>query len=315
MTAKSPRPDRKADRSMTRFILATGTLLAAMAGTAQADIVVSSKIDTEGGLLGNIIALSLENAGLPVERRLQLGGTQVVREAILAGQIDIYPEYTGNAAFFFNEADSDVWKDAAAAHARAAALDAENGITWLDSAPANNTWAIAVTGPVATENDLTTMTDFGAWVAAGGDVKLAASTEFVSSPAVLPAMETAYGFVLAQSQTVILSGGDTAATIQAAARGTSGVNAAMVYGTDGGVGATGLVVMQDDKGVQPVYEPAPIIRADVLEQYPSVPDILNPIFANLDMQTLQALNGRIQVGGEPAEAVARDYLTTAGVLD
>ncbi|WP_150296853.1 glycine betaine ABC transporter substrate-binding protein OsmF [Salipiger aestuarii] len=300
---------------MTRFILATGTLLAAMAGTAQADIVVSSKIDTEGGLLGNIIALSLENAGLPVERRLQLGGTQVVREAILAGQIDIYPEYTGNAAFFFNEADSDVWKDAAAAHARAAALDAENGITWLDSAPANNTWAIAVTGPVATENDLTTMTDFGAWVAAGGDVKLAASTEFVSSPAVLPAMETAYGFVLAQSQTVILSGGDTAATIQAAARGTSGVNAAMVYGTDGGVGATGLVVMQDDKGVQPVYEPAPIIRADVLEQYPSVPDILNPIFANLDMQTLQALNGRIQVGGEPAEAVARDYLTTAGVLD
>ncbi|EIE50818.1 glycine betaine ABC transporter substrate-binding protein OsmF [Salipiger aestuarii] len=300
---------------MTRFILATGTLLAAMAGTAQADIVVSSKIDTEGGLLGNIIALSLENAGLPVERRLQLGGTQVVREAILAGQIDIYPEYTGNAAFFFNEADSDVWKDAAAAHARAAELDAENGITWLDSAPANNTWAIAVTGPVATENDLTTMTDFGTWVAAGGDVKLAASTEFVSSPAVLPAMETAYGFVLAQNQTVILSGGDTAATIQAAARGTSGVNAAMVYGTDGGVGATGLVVMQDDKGVQPVYEPAPIIRADVLEQYPSVPDILNPIFANLDMQTLQALNGRIQVGGEPAEAVARDYLTTAGVLD
>ena len=300
---------------MTRSIIATGALLAAMASAAQADITVSSKIDTEGGLLGNIIALSLENAGLPVERRLQLGGTQVVREAILAGQIDIYPEYTGNAAFFFNEADSDVWKDADAAHARAGELDAENGITWLASAPANNTWAIAVTGPVASDNDLATMSDFGAWVAGGGEVKLAASTEFVSSPAVLPAMESTYGFDLTQDQTVILSGGDTAATIQAAARGTSGVNAAMVYGTDGGVGATGLVVMEDDKGVQPVYEPAPIIRASVLEEYPSVPDILNPIFESLDMQTLQMLNGRIQVGGEPAEAVARDYLTQSGVLD
>ncbi len=240
----------------------------------------------------------------------------MVREALLADQIDIYPEYTGNAAFFFNEADSEVWKNPEAAHDRAAELDAEqNGITWLDSAPANNTWAIAVTGPVAEQNDLSTMSEFGAWVAGGGEVKLAASTEFVSSPAVLPAMQETYGFTLSPDQTVILSGGDTAATIQAAARGTSGVNAAMVYGTDGGVGATGLVVMEDDKGVQPVYEPTPIVRAEVLEEYPSIPEVLNPIFAGLDMATLQKLNGRIQVGGEPAEAVARDYLTQTGVLD
>ena len=282
----------------------------AMASAAPADIVVSSKIDTEGGLLGNIIALALESAGLPVERRLQLGGTQVVREALLADQIDIYPEYTGNAAFFFNEADQDIWNDAEAGHARAAELDAkENAVVWLTPSPANNTWAIAVTGPVAEENKLVTMSDFGAWVAGGGEVKLAASTEFVSSPAVLPAMQDAYGFELTPDQTVVLSGGDTAATIQAAARGTSDVNAAMVYGTDGGVGATGLVVMADDKGVQPVYAPTPIIRADVLAEYPAIADVLAPIFAGLDLVTLQELNGRIQVGGEPAEAVARDYLS------
>lgn len=299
-----------------RHLLAAVSASAVLATTAQADITVSSKIDTEGGLLGNIIALALENAGLPVERRLQLGGTQVVREALLSDQIDIYPEYTGNAAFFFNEADSDVWKNAEAAHDRAAELDAaQNDVTWLDSAPANNTWAIAVTGPLAEDNDLSTMSDFGAWVAGGGEVKLAASTEFVSSPAVLPAMQTTYGFTLSPDQTVILSGGDTAATIQAAARGTSGVNAAMVYGTDGGVGATGLVVMEDDKGVQPVYEPTPIVRAEVLTEYPAIADVLNPIFGGLDMKTLQDLNGRIQVGGEPAEAVARDYLTTTGVLN
>ena len=303
-------------KNSLRITVSAATLTVALASAAAADITVSSKIDTEGGLLGNVIALALEDAGLPVERRLQLGGTQVVREALLSGQIDIYPEYTGNAAFFFNEADSDVWKDAEAAHARAAELDAaQNDVTWLTSAPANNTWAIAVTGPVAQDNNLTTMSDFGAWVAQGGKVKLAASTEFVSSPAVLPAMQDTYGFELNADQTVILSGGDTAATIQAAARGTSGVNAAMVYGTDGGVGATGLVVMEDDKGVQPVYEPAPIVRAEVLAEYPQIAEVLNPIFSGLDMATLQKLNGRIQVGGEPAEAVARDYLTQAGVLD
>ncbi len=299
-----------------KFAVAVAGLTGALSTAAQADIVVSSKIDTEGGLLGNVIALALEDAGLPVERRLQLGATQVVREALLAGQIDLYPEYTGNAAYFFNEADSDVWKDPEAAFARAGELDAmENSLIWLHSAPANNTWAIAVTGPVAAENNLVTMSDFGAWVAGGGDVKLAASTEFVSSPAVLPAMQEAYGFVLSPDQTVVLSGGDTAATIQAAARGTSGVNAAMAYGTDGGVGASGLVVMEDDKGVQPVYEPAPVVRDVVLEEYPAIADVLNPIFDGLDMATLQKLNGRIQVGGEPAEAVARDYLTEIGVLD
>ena len=298
-----------------KFFAALG-FAAGIASAAQADITVSSKIDTEGGLLGNVIALALEDAGLPVNRRLQLGGTQVVREALLADQIDIYPEYTGNAAFFFNEADSDLWKDADAAYARAKELDADaNDIVWLQRAPANNTWAIAVTGPVAETNGLATMSDFGSWVSGGGDVKLAASTEFVSSPAVLPAMQEVYGFTLTEDQMVILSGGDTAATIQAAARGTSGVNAAMVYGTDGGVGATGLVVMEDDKGVQPVYEAAPVVRAEVLAEYPSIPDVLDPIFAQLDLTSLQDLNGRIQVGGEPAEAVARDYLTRIGVLE
>ena len=73
--------------------------------------------------------------------------------------------------------------------------------------------------------------------------------------------------------------------------------------------------MEDDKGVQPVYEPAPVVRDTVLEEYPAISEVLNPIFSDLDMATLQELNGRIQVGGEPAEAVAREYLTTIGVLD
>lgn len=292
-------------------------LLIGLGGAAGAqDITVSSKIDTEGGLLGNMILLALQYAGLPVQDRLQLGGTPIMRDAITSGQIDIYPEYTANGAFFFNEADSDVWKDAEAGYKRVAELDLEqNDIVWLQPSPANNTWAIALRQDVATENDLQTMTQMGEWIAGGGDVKLAASTEFVTSAAALPAFQETYGFTMSPDQLVQLSGGDTAATIAAAAQQTSGVNAAMVYGTDGGIAPAGLVVMEDDKGVQPVYQPAPIIRAEVLEAHPEIPDILAPIFSSLDLETLQELNGRIQIGGEPAATVARDHLTHAGFLD
>ena len=166
-------------------------LLIGLGGAAGAqDITVSSKIDTEGGLLGNMILLALQDAGLPVQDRLQLGGTPIMRDAITSGQIDIYPEYTANGAFFFNEADSDVWKDAEAGYKRVAELDLEqNGIVWLQPSPANNTWAIALRQDVATENALQTMTQMGEWIAGGGDVKLAASTEFVTSAAALPAFQ------------------------------------------------------------------------------------------------------------------------------
>lgn len=300
---------------IARTLAGAALSLALTAAVASAQVVVSSKIDTEGGVLGNIILQVLNANGIPTEDRLQLGGTPILREAIGAGEIDIYPEYTGNAAFFFNEADREIWKEAGAAYERAAELDREaNDIVWLEAAPANNTWAIAVRTDLAEEHGLATMSDFGAFVSGGGDVKLAASSEFVNSPAALPAFQEAYGFQLSPDQLVTLSGGDTAATIAAAARQTSGVNAAMVYGTDGGIAPSGLTVMADDMNVQPVYQPAPLVRAPVLEEYPQLPELLDPVFGQLDLETLQELNGRVQVGGEPASAVAEDFLTRKGLL-
>ena len=233
---------------MSRRRLALAAILTmGAAGASAQEITVSSKIDTEGGLLGNMILMALQDAGLPVRDRLQLGGTPIMRDAITTGQIDIYPEYTANGAFFFNEADSAVWQDAEAGLARVSELDLEqNDIVWLTPSPANNTWAIALRQDVAQENALTTMSEMGAWIAGGGTIRLAASTEFVTSPAALPAFQQTYGFALSPDQLIQLSGGDTAATIAAAAQQTSGVNAAMVYGTDGGIAPAGLVVMEDD---------------------------------------------------------------------
>ena len=272
-------------------------------------VVVSSKIDTEGGVLGNIIMQALKAANIPVESKIQLGATPIVRQAITQGQIDIYPEYTGNAAFFFNKADLPVWNNPDAGYQKAKELDYEaNKIVWLTPANANNTWAIAVRQELAEANKLTTLSDLAAYISKGGTFKLAASSEFVTSPSALPAFEKAYDFKLKSDQLITLSGGDTAATIAAAAQQTSGANAAMVYGTDGGIAPSNLKVMSDDKGVQPVYLPTPIIREQRLKEYPQIADILKPIFQSLDLETLQGLNGRVQVGGEPADAVAADFL-------
>jgi osmoprotectant transport system substrate-binding protein len=278
-------------------------------------VLVSSKIDTEGGVLGNIILQALKAANIPVESKIQLGATPIVRQAIMQGQIDIYPEYSGNAAFFFNKTDLPVWNNAEAGYEKAKELDyGANKIVWLTPANANNTWAIAVRQELADANKLSTLSDLAAYISKGGAFKLAASSEFVTSPSALPAFEKAYGFKLKSEQLITLAGGDTAATIAAAAQETSGANAAMVYGTDGGIAPSNLKVMSDDKGVQPVYLPTPIIREARLKEYPQIADILKPIFKSLDLETLQGLNGRVQVGGEPADAVAADFLKSHGFV-
>jgi len=301
-------------RLITRIVGAAAGL-ALMATAASAQVVVSSKIDTEGALLGNVILQVLQANGVEVTDKISLGATPIVRGAITAGEIDIYPEYTGNAGFFYNVADDAAWKDAAAAYEKAKQLDYDNAkIVWLKPAPANNTWAVAIKQDVASANNIVTFSDFGKYVADGGDVKLAASAEFVNSESALPAFQTAYGFTLSPDQLIVLSGGDTAATIAAAAQGTDGANAAMVYGTDGAIAAAGLVVLTDDKGVQPVYEPAPIVREAVLQEHPEIETLLAPVFEKLDLVTLQTLNGKIQVDGEAASDVAKAWLTENGFL-
>lgn len=301
-------------RSLT-LLAATFVLVALSAWAEARPIVASSKADTEGGLLGGMIVLALEAAGVETRDRTELGGTPIVRAAILAGEIDIYPEYTGNAAFFFNREGDLVWKDAEAAYETARRLDLErNAIVWLKPAPADNGWGVAVRTDVARANGLATLSDFGRWVSGGGAVTLAASTEFIHSASALPSFEKAYGFRMRSDQLISLAGGDTAATLGAAAKGISGTNAAMVYGTDGGLPFSGLVMLQDDRQAQPVYQPAPIVRRAALEAEPRIATILDPIFATLDLETMRRLNGRIQVGGEPARAVAASYLREKGFL-
>lgn len=276
---------------------------------------VASKIDTEGMLLGNMIVDVLKANNIPVKNDVALGATSIVRQALVNGEIDIYPEYTGNGAFFTDTASSPVWKNHEQGYATIAKYDREkNHLIWLTPAPANNTWAIAVTKKLAEKAHLKTMSDFAQYVRDGGKVKLAASAEFIESPVALPSFEKVYDFKLNQNQELVLSGGNTSATISAAASGINGTNAAMVYGTDGAISAANLLVLDDPKGAQGVYSPAPVIREAVLKEYPQIKTLLKPVFTSLTREKLQSLNEKIQVNGESAKDVAKQYLISNGFI-
>jgi osmoprotectant transport system substrate-binding protein len=294
-----------------RALIAGGLagLVLPTAALADRPVVVASKVDGEGALLGNLLVLVLARLGVPVTARLQLGPTRIVRTALTAGEIDAYPEYTGNAAFFSGTDADPHWRRADTAYAGAKAFDAGRGLTWLKPAPANNTWQIAVKGELARAERLATMADFAGAVRRNL-IELCASAEFVESPAALPSFEQAYDFVMPRERIVMLPGGDTAVTLRAAAQGISGVNAGMVYGTDGAIAALDVAVMSDPAGAQMVYEPAPVFRTAILERYPGIAPALDRLFAGLDLATLRRLNAQVAVEGDTPEAVARRYLGT-----
>lgn len=286
----------------------------ATAAASGAPVVVSSKLSDESAMIGQMIRLTLEAHGIQTVDRMRLGATPVVRQALLSGAIDLYVEYTANAGLFFHIPSNPAWKDLRKGYALGSRLDyAANHIVWLTPAPASNAWALAVRQDTARAYRLRTMSDFARWVSSGAQVVLACSAEFANA-GTLRSLERTYGFKLRSDQLIVLAGGETSATIRAAAAGTNGTNTAMVYGTDGGIVAANLRVLEDDKHDQPVYAPVPTIRAAVLEAHPQIASLVKPLMESLDRETLRRLNARVEVDGESAEAVAAEYLKAKGFV-
>lgn len=308
---------RTLSRSLAHILgaLCVAAFLAASAPCrAQAPVVVSSKLSSESAMLGHMIRLLLDAHGVRTVDRMTLGATPVVRKALLAGEIDLYVEYTGNAGLFFNMPANPAWKELRRGYELGARLDlSRNHIVWLTPASASNAWALAVRSDVAVANKLQNMSDFGRWVAAGGKVMLACSAEFANA-GTLRSLEKTYGFTLRSGQMIVLAGGETSATIRAAAAHTNGTNTAMVYGTDGGIAAANLQLLVDDKHAQPIYAPVPTIREATLQEHPQIAWIVKPLMESFDTRTLQQLNERVQIDGESAQAVAADYLRRRGFL-
>jgi osmoprotectant transport system substrate-binding protein len=297
----------------------TGTQTATTsAGTPnKGPIRVGSKLDGEGVLLGQMILQVLQANGFKVDDKTRTGATQVVRQALVGNQIDVYPEYTANGPLVFHKnvkVEPSILQSAGLTYQTAKSEDASVGVTWLKQAPANNTWAVALPKKFAEANKITSMPELAAYIQKGGTFKIAGSQEFFTSDVAFPAFEKAYGFKVEPSQQVQVGTGDTSLPEKTAAQGTNGVNATMAYGTDGTISALDLVVLADPKAAQPIYQPAPTFRSQAIERYPEIANLLDPVFAKLDLQTLQTLNKQVAVDGKDAKTVAADWLKSNGFV-
>ena len=297
--------------------LVESALLVANQKTEASDkkVVVASKVDTEGAVLGQMMLKLLDYHGVPVEDKTSFSATSVIRKAMIQGQIHLYPEYTGNGAFFFQMESSPVWKDFQKGYEKVKELDyKKNKLLWLKPAKADNTWAIAVRKDLSQKEKIFSLSDLSAYLKKGGYFKLAASEEFIESPAALPAFQKAYGFTLNSKQILAFSGGNTATTEKAAALNQNGVNACMAYGTDGGLASFDLVVLSDPMQVQPVYAPSAVLTEEMSKRYPKIKPNVEKLFESLTGDLLRKLNEKVALQGVPAPVVAEEYLKKNGFI-
>lgn len=279
-------------------------------------IIIGSFIDTEGGILGNMLLLALEDEGYTMTDKVQFGTPDVHRKALLEEELHIGIDYTGNGQFYSEGIDEGVWRDREEGYEAIKEYDKEeNSLVWLEPAEANNTEMLAVKEAFADENDLETLEDFARYVNEGGEVKFITSQLFAEKEMGLLGMEEGYGFDLSSDQLITLPHGNTAEMITALENETDGVNMALVYGTDGSLADLNLKVLQDPLSIPPVYEPSAIVRAEILEAYPEIESIIDEVFSTLDLETLQVMNKKVIVDGLSAKDVAQEHLEEVGILE
>lgn len=274
-------------------------------------VTIATMLDSEGSVLGQIILQVLNANGIETIDRINFGTPDILRAALENNEVDLVVDYTGSGQYYHPEdaTDTSIWNDPVKGYEFTAELDFEkNNIVWLTPSPANNTESIAVRREFSETNNITDMAQLAAYINAGNEFKLIAASSFVENPMGLLGYEEAYGFKLTNDQIIALSSGNTAEMLKALAEKTNGVNASLVYGTDGALDKLDLVVLDDPKHIPPVYLPAPVIRKEVLDMYPEIETLLKPIFESLTLEVLQNLNAQVAYDGKDAAEVARTYL-------
>ncbi len=280
---------------------------------AKTPVRVASKDFTEQVILGKIIVNLLKDRGVPVEDRTNLGGTNVNREALEQGQVDVYMEYTGTAWLSFFK-KTEVIRDAAALYEKTKLVDAKNGLVWLTPAKFNNTYAITMKAETADQLGIKTLSDWAAWIKGNPQkMTVAVGAEFYSRVDGFKGMMEHYGLVFGDD---IQDSNVKKMEIPLAKKAVRDGMAmcGMAFATDGEIKDYNLSVLDDDKSFFPIYNPAPVVRASVLEQYPELKFILSEIGASLDTNTMTRLNYRVNVNGEKPESVAKNWLEGVGLI-
>ena len=224
------------------------------------------------------------------------------------GIVDLYWEYTGTSLTTFNFVTEKLSADET--YARVKALDAERGLVWLAPSKVDNTYALAMRRTDAVIRGIRSISDLARRVRDGGVFRLASTAEFVTRRDGLKPLENAYGFQFGYGNVVVM---DTTA-IYAVLRRASEFDVAVVFATDGRISAFDLTVLRDDLKFFPSYVLAPVVRATTLDRVPQIQAPLEKLAAQLDNESMAALNAAVDLHGRRVEEVASDFLRSRGLL-
>lgn len=262
-------------------------------------VVVASFDFSENALLAEVYAAALEASGVRVARELRLGTREQVHPALHQGLVDVVPEYLGSALRALGEAPEDP-RDVPAARARLAAAVRPWHLRVLTPSPAQDQNGFAVSRGTATALRLRTLSDLAR---VSRELTLTGPPECPQRPLCLLGLANTYGARFAR----FLPYATEQQRLDAVTQGLAHVG--LVFTTDGRIGSSDLVLLRDDKGLQPAENVTPIVSERAIRTAGrAVVTVLEAVSAALDSDALRFLNWRVQVAGNALDAEAQAWV-------
>ena len=292
------------------MLLAIGMLLtlalSACGGSASSTpIKVGSKDFTEEFLVGEMYALMLENEGFKVERKHNLGGTPVAQAAITKGDIDLYPEYTSTGLLTVLKKDP-IADPAQILSTVKSEYEQQFKLTWLTPSPFNDTNGLAVTQATADKYGLKTYSDLAA---KASELRFGGPAEFAEREDGIKGLAKTYGGFVPKELKQLGTG-----PLRYDALKNGDIDVVVVFTTDARIASDKLVVLQDDKTFYPIYNIAPVVRQDTLQNNPKIAEALNKVAPLLTDDVIAGLNAQVDIEGKEFAAVAKAFLDSARLL-
>jgi osmoprotectant transport system substrate-binding protein len=271
-------------------------------------VTVGSKDFTENIILAYLAELALSAAGADVTDLSNISGSNSARQALLNGQVDMSWEYTGTGWISYQGNTQPIPDEQKQFDAVKAADEKQNGITWLDYSPLNDTYAFGAKESYAAEHNLKTNSDLTAFLKQHPDQAVfCVETEFASRQDGMPGVQKVYGFPTTDIKTF-----GTGAIYSAVASGTC--NFGEIFTTDGRIAGLNLRVLDDDKKFFPQYNASVTMKKSFLDAHPALADVLVPLGKAMDNKQMVELCKEVDVDGRDAGEVARDWMVSKGFI-
>jgi len=273
-------------------------------GKSSGTVVIGSKNFTEQIIMGNMLATLVEkNTDLKVDRKLNLGGTDVAFNALKSGDIDMYVEYTGTGLVNILKKPTQNNSDAVYNEVKKDFKEKYN-LDWLEPIGFNNTYTLAISPSVEEKYHPKTISDLKK---ISSNLVLGSTMEFTERPDGYPGLKKTYNIKFKS-----VKGMDSGLRYPAIEKGD--VDVIDAFSTDGMLKAYNLTVLKDDKNFFPPYYAAPLVRDDTLKKYPELKDVLNKLAGQINDETMRELNYKVDKLGEDPKTVADDFLKSKGLI-